>query len=332
MQTRGMLRPHRPRHPVPTTPDTTQGGQLAVVTCHFNWAGFDRPRQNLHRFLRQMRSMGVQVYGIEAVLPGQKPQTLGNPKWRQIDANPETQILFQKEQLLNLAERLVPPQFTKIAWLDADIMFGNLNWARDTSLLLDRYYFVQPFETAAWTSHNGNEEFRKPSTLRMRGGLPTVSHPGFAMAARRSLWKDAGGLYRNLIVGNGDMGIAAAILRQEVPSTQKYSPELAAHYGPWHDRIAYLSERWGLTFTPGTIWHEWHGSIRDRRYAERNYLLSRVDPGTHLTVGANGLMEWTDAAPQECKDYVRDYFINRREDGIPQPPTTENDHDRNPTS
>lgn len=319
-----MLRPHRQirRRPVPTptAEDNMQGGgDFAVITCHFNWCDFTRPKQNLHRFLRNMRAMGVPVFGIEATMPGQEPQTAKMRGWTQIEADPSNQMMFQKERMLNMVEKLVPHQFTKLGWVDADLGFTNPNWANDTSILLDHFPFVQPFEMAVWTNIDGRDLFRKPSTLRMKGGLPSDSHPGFAMAARRSMWLEQGGLYENLIVGNGDMGIAAAILGQAVPPTQKYSSELQAHYKPWWEGI---SKKCGgrYAFTRGTIWHEWHGSMMDRKYLERNMILQRMDPYNHLTIGPNGLLSWTPQAPEDVVNYVRDYFLNRAEDGGASPP------------
>lgn len=319
-----MLRHHKTiRHmpvPTPTAEDNSpELGDFAVITCHFNWCDFDRPKQNLHRFLRNMRAMGVPVFGIEATLPGQPAQTSKIKGWQQIEADPSNQMLFQKERMLNMAEKLVPEQFTKLGWLDADLGFTNHDWAKETAILLDHFPFVQPFETAKWTNIDGRDLFNKPSTLRMKGGLPSQSHPGFAMAARRSLWERNGGLYENLIVGNGDMGIAAAILGQAVPLTQKYSPELHAHYKPWWEGVSQMCDG-RYAFTRGTIWHEWHGSMMDRRYLERNLILQRMDPVKHLTLGPNGLLSWTPEAPLDVVQYVRDYFVNRAEDGGSSPP------------
>src|SRR5580698_4618293 len=100
---------------------------LALITCHFNFVGYNRPRQNLHRFMLQMRSFGYPLYGVEAYLPEQEPFTRGWKGWKQIKIGND-QILFQKEALLNVAETLVPAEYDKIAWVDADIWFENLKW------------------------------------------------------------------------------------------------------------------------------------------------------------------------------------------------------------
>ena len=74
--------------------------KLAIITCHYNWFGFERPRQNLRRFLEV--TTGLPVYGVEAQLPGHPLQTSGLPGWQQIIADND-QVMMQKECLLNIA-------------------------------------------------------------------------------------------------------------------------------------------------------------------------------------------------------------------------------------
>jgi hypothetical protein len=295
---------------------TKAGGELAVITCHFNWAKFVRPVQNLHRFLRQMKSMGIPTYGAEAYLPGQTPQTSGMPGWIQVEADPAHQIMFQKEALLNLAEQRVPDHFQKIAWLDADLMFSNQRWAEDTALLLNHFPVVQPFETAIWTDMDGREAFRKPSTMRVGGALPMRSHPGFAMAARRSIFKDIGGLYDRLIVGSGDMAAAVAILNTTMPTSQTYSDALMTDWTKWKDKLVSLAQG-QFGWTPGMVWHEWHGDRALRQYSDRHKISALLDPRKHLTLASNGLLSWTGSATVDMRDYVANYFVSRQEDGVP---------------
>ena len=56
--------------------------------------------------------------------------------------------------------------------------------------------------------------------------------------------------------------------------------------------------------------------MKDRRYLERNeVLIKTLDPTTHLTRAANGLLSWTSAAPFGLRYAIRSHFANRREDG-----------------
>src|SRR5205814_5659479 len=54
-------------------------------------------------------------------------------------------VLWQKERLLNVLIQRLPDRCTKVAWVDADILFTNREWAAQTSALLDEYPLVQPY-------------------------------------------------------------------------------------------------------------------------------------------------------------------------------------------
>ncbi len=297
------------------------GGDIAVITCHFNWAGFKRPSQNFNRFLRRMATDNIPVFGVEAVLPDETPHSRGMKGWKQVVADPTCQILFQKERMLNMAAAMVPQQYRKIAYLDADVDFSNPTWLKETSALLDHFMFVQPFDSAVWTELDGRAGMTKPSTLRMAGGMPNHSHPGFAMAARRSLWSECGGLFDKLVVGNGDTAVAAAILNCDLPPTQTYSSSLMSDYMLWRLKVTMKTQDGGYGWTRGTVFHEWHGAREDRRYAERNKILKDVIPGKHLRTHENGLLAWTPEAPAHVVEFVRDYFVSRQEDGVPSTST-----------
>ena len=65
--------------------------------------------------------------------------------------------------------------------------------------------------------------------------------------------------------------------------------------------------------------HLWHGDLVDRRYSEMNqeFMTFNFDPDRHLTRDASGLLEWSDAAPAELRDWAEKFFWLRREDGDP---------------
>lgn len=295
-------------------------GDLAVITCHFNWQSYERPRQHLHRFLRQMQAQALPVFGVEAVLPGQAPQTENLPGWCQITAAPERQLLFQKEALLNVAETLVPRSIRKLVFLDADVWIDNADWARQTSLLLNHFPMVQPFAKAQWTSREG-KIIREGESIAIAAQILTRgAHPGFAMACRRELWRECGGLYPWMILGGGDMAIAAPALHLDPIAkhvgrgTEVLLEKDAALFRPWEARM----RQWTggrMAWTPGNCIHEWHGDRQHRAYERRHEMLADLDTAQHLRIAANGLVEWTESAPPHLIEAVRDYFASRKEDG-----------------
>jgi hypothetical protein len=98
---------------------------LAVVSCFYHFAPFERPVANMHRFIRRMEDFGVPVFGVEAFLPGKPKHTADYANWTQIEVCPETQVLWQKEALLNLAEKLVREGLARIHTTGAALPDGR---------------------------------------------------------------------------------------------------------------------------------------------------------------------------------------------------------------
>lgn len=287
--------------------------KTALITCHYNWFGFERPRENLRRFLEA--TTGLPVYGVEAQLPGHPMQTEGLPRWLQVVAT-QGQVMMQKERLLNMAEQLVPDEYKALIWVDADVIFESPDWFKMTARALDVAPVVQPFAACRWLSREGLPIMQ----LAGIGAQPEKlhrcqAHPGFAMAARRSLWRAAGGLYDSMVVGNGDVGFASAVLHDAGCAHVQMSPEMATHFELWRAGVKKWLKTGTMHHVPGIASHLWHGDIGQRRYAERNGMLLALDPALHLTRGSNGLMTWTDKAPWALRYGVRNHFGGRKEDG-----------------
>lgn len=296
-----------------------QRGKLAIVTCFFNWAGFSRKTANLRRFLLQMQAQRIPVFGIEAVLPGQQAVTQGFAGWERVPAN-DRNILFQKEAMLNRVVSLVPDHYTKIAWFDADVWFENAGWYDYAEALLDNYQVVQLYDSAKWISQDGSIEIQRDSIAKWnahgRKGAVSTSHTGFAWAARRELWTQFGGLFPHCITGSGDVFSAIAfcgIDPEQHPLLATDRQNLNADFKRW----AWKVKEWTggrVGYVPGIIYHEWHGSRRDRNYVKRHEVCSRIAK-SDVRLNENGLHEWAETASPEVVAAVKGYFIERREDG-----------------
>src|SRR5204863_6778750 len=56
-----------------------------------------------------------------------------------------TDVLWQKERLLNLALDALPSGCRNVLWVDCDVVFGRDDLVEHTFRLLDRFVLVQPF-------------------------------------------------------------------------------------------------------------------------------------------------------------------------------------------
>lgn len=64
------------------------------------------------------------------------------------------------------------------------------------------------------------------------------------------------------------------------------------------------------------LFHLWHGDIRNRRRIARYEGLQRFrfDPFIDIAIDAKGYWRWN-TDKQEMHDYIRGFFVSRREDG-----------------
>jgi hypothetical protein len=301
---------------------------LAIILSHFNWCGYRRPDQNLNRFLRQMQSLNIPVYGAEASLTGEY-LTQGNPNWVHIKAKREN-ILFQKEALLNIAEKIVPAKYTKIAWLDHDILFMNPDWYDELSTALDTLNLVQVFESCIWTDSRGVAGSKYKSILSFSPitvelvtdkslGTEKLITSGYGYAAPRTLWSKGGGLYPYNFIGGGDTAILHAVASPDLtPGAAKISylqnaPDFYPHL-IWRQLFhRFVNKKTGAI--KGDIYHEYHGTVLGRKYVTRSIINMTHDFNVkkHIKLAENGLLELIDP-PWGYQFSIENYFMQRRED------------------
>lgn len=288
---------------------------LACITSHFNFAGFTRLRQNLWRFVRQMRSYAIPCYGSELHLDSQKPFTHGWENWRQISCD-NRGIMFQKEALLNLLVRDLPPEVQYVAWIDGDVTFMNRFWVRDTLEVLEHFKVCQLFTRCLFTRKDGSAEFMWNGSGATGKMDLTKAHPGFAWAARREFW-DVGGLYPFAVTGAGDVIVAAALQGCGLPLSFKESLGADAggeYFHRWNTAVHGWSGD-SVGYIGGDLVHEFHGTHKDRDYAARKDALKSLVASQHLKMRSDGVLQWTDSAPSALRGYMSEYFLARREDG-----------------
>jgi hypothetical protein len=238
-------------------------------------------------------------------------------------------VMWQKERLLNLTIDRVPDRYTKIAWVDADVLFTNPRWIVETSDRLDELPVVQPFSHAVRlrpdeTCYFGRGE-RSRGFCFTRSALPALSrlryhvhgHTGFAWAADRQLLSEFG-LYDAAIAGSADHLMAHAF------GGDFASPCLPAVFG---DSSGYLGHfrRWAeaacgrvggrLGHVDGAALHLWHGETANRGYVRRYRKLTRLgyDPAVHLRGEPGRLWAWSDEG-MFLSEWATGYFRDRRED------------------
>jgi hypothetical protein len=219
-------------------------------------------------------------------------------------------MMFHKERLCSLLEKRIPWWFSKILFMDADIVFSNPNWYTELSNALDSHQVVHPFSTACWLDATYKEVLdERLSVVFMDRTLiynPTY-HPGFAWAFQRK-WFRKTGFYEHGITGSGDTLSAAAWLGVLFAPTY-LKKALVQSYTKYR-----ANAHPSITCISGSVYHLWHGTRVNRKYVERHGILDSIKNVEDIVVkNSCGVFEIADTAVNEK---LKRYFIEREDDMV----------------
>ena len=317
---------------VPVRPVKLPGEMWAITVC-FNPAGYKNKYDHFQRFSARVRAQGVRLLAVELSIRGQPFALPDGAADRVIRLSSDT-VLWHKERLLNIAVSSLPKDCDKVTWVDADLLFENPDWFRETAELLERYVVVQPFRDYYFLSKDvldvpSEEELASaeqlPSLAFARLLKDRTSEaralPGGAWATRRSLIEKHG-FYDRFILGGGDAAMAWAMygLSRDWPGAWGWFnvvlPEgLMQDMSAWSDAF-HSDVQSSVYFTPGRVFHLWHGDRKQRRYVLRFLALRNAafDPATDIALDENQCWRWNSDKPTLHLE-VEEYFRARKEEG-----------------
>lgn len=296
--------------------------ELAAVCCYFNPCRYRARLHNYHAFRAGIVKTGIRLLTVELAI-GLQDWELGDiPDVLRVRAQ---DVLWHKERLLNLGiAQLIREGFTKIAWLDADILFHDPAWPAKLSASLDRCVLSQAFALATRRRLRHDEPTTKPGTLHFlhRTGQLNRELTGLAWGARAELLS-AHPLYDACIVGGGDRANCfAACYSQNNANAEAFfdsicesflmTPAQKEHYRRWATPFgAFVDGRIG--FIDSRVEALYHGEHAARFYTTRHKLLIDFDPFQDIAYNADGCWRWASAKPH-LHQRLYDYFLLRNED------------------
>lgn len=293
--------------------------RLVVITSHFNPCGYRRIRENYDRFAEGIASAGVELRSIELAFDADPFQL--SDATIQVRGSRRQNLLWQKERLLNHLIDSLPTDVDAVAWIDADILFNNPEWATQTKQALQSLNVVQPFKDAFNLMPDGCLVQSKSSTgFAYYSGESDFNdvgkwHPGFAWAARTDWLRDVG-LSDIHLMGGGDCFMLAGFTGCSLSLESQLNGPLLTDLRRWAV-AAYERVGGSVGFVPGSITHLYHGSRKDRNYWKRHGYLAEFNSRTDIAIEDNGLWSWTDHAivnKSAMIERVAGYFAERMED------------------
>jgi len=278
-----------------------------VITAYYNPCGYKSRRYNYDQFSQAMKNSGIPLLTVECAFgdqPFNLPGEIDTVRLR------SKSVIWQKERLLNLATSWLPKSCKYLAWIDCDLLFINLGWAKEVVDLLEEFPLIQLFETCHRLSEGNDIEqtqdvcrsftsvTSKDSNILNLGHFEKHGHTGYGWATRREVL-DRHGLYEYAIIGSGD---------------QKQIRHFADWGQPFFETI---QGRVGTV--SGSVLHLWHGNLGNRRYLLRNRELTEhgFDPYSDLVALPGKPLEWRfDLGKPDLVSMFETYFVSRYEDGL----------------
>jgi hypothetical protein len=282
-------------------------GDLCALTCVFGFAGAATRLRNFAFASSLFQPGGPPLFVVECAIDDDLEMALPSEPFLRFRSHA---ALWQKERLLNEAIRQLPERFTKVAWIDADVLFANADWAVDASRLLDEFAVVQlceqivrlPRGRHAYMGHGEVWDsfaavYRNEPNAMLGGDFGAHGHTGIGWAARRSVLEH-GGLYDACIVGGADHFIAHAFCGDWesacITRMMGANSSWHRHASEWAKSV-YPLVRAQMGVVPGAALHLWHGDMASRQHARRYepLHLASFDPARDIERDEIGSWRWS---------------------------------------
>ena len=290
----------------PESYDTPHTRDMAIILVFFNPVPYVRILQNILT-IRHMLDLAEIPYYI-AELTFEDQQFVFKPDANVIHFR-SSSYMFYKENLIRVVERIIPPSFTKLCIMDADVIFDKPNWYHIVSNTLNRVEVCQPFKMCYWMNLHYQVLYSRTNCLDAKSGDINweIEHPGFVWAFRRS-WK---GLipYLNVDISTigGDTLLHYIIKKNNTNSSMIYKTEgiSAPSYASCNLSLYHLS----------------HGSRENRKYYNiiketrkilDRYQLKKMEDLVYCR--GDGIIEWLPEYADTMNTFMKEYFRSRLED------------------
>jgi hypothetical protein len=281
---------------------------LAVGIAFFNYTGSSRITMNYLYVVEKLKLAKIPYFTIEHVITG------SSPRIKDAYHVYGSSYLFQKENLMRVLETKIPSNYTKLLFLDADILFETPNWYDMLSDLLEKNDVVHCFETAKWLDITYTkiqmEAFSVIATpdkhVNLLSNDACKYHSGFGWAFTRQ-WYNSHGFIDKTVIGSGDFLFVNTLLGRTL--NNKYLTLYKTAREEWINRLTLPVI---YTVLPVTVYHMFHGSLANRQYESRNTIFNGIENIEDIIYkNEYGVFELKDLSFNE-KTYK--YFCQRNDD------------------
>jgi hypothetical protein len=291
--------------------DVPKRKDLAVCFAFFNYTGSSRLIMNYLYTVEKLKVANIPFFTIELIINGSQPcikdalHVYGKS------------YLFQKENLLRILEEKVPAKYTKLLFLDADIIFDKPGWYDMLSKLLNDNDVCHCFETAYWLDLSYKKKIKsvksyicspEKNILLWDSNKNIQYHCGFGWAFKRS-WYKKSGFIDDAVLGSGDLIFSYGLYRETYKGTQDIS-FYSNSIKKWYANINNPK----ITFLPVTVYHMFHGDLSNRQYVSRNEIFKGIaDVNDVIEKNTYDVYELVD---EKLNAKCYQYFLGRMDDSV----------------
>lgn len=297
-----------------------------AITTFFNPAKFKSLLYNYSLFAEQLQRQNVNLLTIECAFNDDEFEIPLGPNVHRLSGN---SVMWQKERLINYGISKLPADCEYFGWLDCDVLFSEDNWAEAAVEKLNKVDIVQLYKRIYYLPR-GHDKFvgeklamvqgivwqqkvhKNWLDRRRRKELP-FSAPGFAWAAKRSVFDDIS-IYDRNIIGSGDTFLVDCYFNSwDIHGyASKFTSAMKSDMMQW--REAFDKKKAQIDYLPIDIYHLWHGSLKNRHYMDRHDIVLKYgyDPYTDIKL-VNDVYEWA-SDKTGMHESINQYFYNRKED------------------
>jgi GR25 family glycosyltransferase involved in LPS biosynthesis len=295
--------------------DTTPS-DIAVCISFFNPSKRQRPLQNILYCLNKLYNAEIPVYLLELVYEGRNPELQHLPNSFKIESN---SVMFHKENLWNILEKKVPEKYTKLLFIDSDIIFKEINWPVKISNILNTCSVIQPFTSIELLDITYRVVDTRISCTKAKSTRPVdifdslFKYPttGFGLACCRDWFRKIGGFHEWCIMGGGDRFIITNICNRIISNDVCYTDQPYTHESYESKKALFRDVSYGSADL--TIQHLFHGRYTDRQYSSRHEKTKSLKKEDFYK-NSDGLIQFNN--PEKWNSIVLEYFNNRNDDSI----------------
>lgn len=305
--------------------------EAIIISCYFNPEKSPYRLKAFNEFYGRIKHMNHRI--IECVIGNSSPDL---PENENIERVYTQNLLWHKEALLNSLIALLPEKYKYVFWIDADVIFTNLDWLVEGVEQLKTKTIIQPFEycvhldrdqlepsfsmkkltidilkglvpnqynSKVWRSFSAN--YNSGTSLWKDSNYNRHGHVGFAWGSRRELLQ-ATYLFDKALIGGADhiMAHAAAGQIDHVCIEKSFKDDIES-VKEWMEMFHFIMAG-EIGYVKGNLYHIWHGDIEKRQYLKRIQDFTQTAKKI-TTRDKNGLF----TTEGDDDEYVKKYFKHR---------------------